>query len=355
MYNKRDERLFNTIAWYESNKKNYQKFSKLVLEKIREALEERNILIAYSSFREKSLKSLKDKCEKTIIDNDSKKEILKYNDPKNEITDFAGVRIVTYLKSDIPLIKNVVENLFCIDYENSGDKIDSLSENEIGYLSMHYIVSLKDYSYENNKYKGYKCEVQIRTVLQDAWSQIFHDRQYKSGFNGIIPSYELKRKTNLIAGSLELIDSQIDDLVQEYDSMNKSILKEQRYQKILDLEIYPSSLFDYCRFKFNDRVNRYYDADATVSLLLEYNLKYIRDVDNIVQDSFVDAIIKTNQVTIDKLISYILIIDNPEKYFSLSGSAHFKSISRKSMELLSGFVYIDDLCNKHNIVIEQND
>lgn len=352
MVDKKDERLSNTLAWYESNKKNYHKFSKLVLEKILEALEERKILIAYSSCREKGIKSLKDKCEKTIYDKESKKEILKYNNPKNEITDFAGVRIVTYLKSDISLVKNVVENLFCIDYENSGDKIDTLSENEIGYLSMHYIVSLKDYSYEHNKYKGFKCEVQIRTVLQDAWSQIFHDRQYKSGFNGIMPSYELKRRTNLIAGSLELIDDQIDNLVQQYDSMNKKALKELEYQKILDLEIYPSSLFDYCRIKFKDRINRYYNADSTITLLHEYDFKYIRDIDNIVQDRFVEAIMKTNQVTIDKLISYILIIADPEKYFSLSSGDYFKRISKQSIELLSGFVEIDDICDKHNVVIE---
>lgn len=350
--NKNDERLKNMLAWYESNKDNYRKFSQLVLEKILDALDERKILIANSSYREKSLSSLKDKCQKKVYDDNKKIETLKYTDPKNEIMDFAGVRIVTYLKSDIPLIKSIIENLFCIDYENSGDKIDELSENEIGYLSMHYIVSLKEYSYEHNKYKSFKCEIQIRTVLQDAWSQIFHDRQYKSGINGIVPSYELKRKTNLIAGSLELIDDQIDELVHQYDSMNRHALKESQYQRILDLKISSSSLSDYCRIKFKDRVNRYYNAEFTVSILHKYNLVYIRDLDNMVQDRFVDAIMKSDQVTIDKLISYILIIANSEKYFSLLDSDSIKTISHKSTEILNGFVDIDKICEKHNVTIE---
>lgn len=352
MADNREERLRNTLAWYEENKENFHDFSELVLNKIHQALKERKILIAYSSCREKGLKSLKEKCQRTVFDDENQEQKLKYNDPKNEITDFSGVRIVTYLKSDIPLIKDVVEKLFFIDAKNSGDKIESLSENEVGYLSMHYVVSLKEYSYETNKYKGFKCEVQIRTVLQDAWSQIFHDRQYKAGYNGLSPSYELKRKTNLVAGSLELIDEQIDELVHEYDSMNKKHLRELEYQKILDLEITQSTLFDYCRIKFKDRVNRYYNAEATILLLNEYKLKYIRDIDNIVQTNFVDAIMETDQVTIDKLISYVLIIADHEKYFSLTGRDYFKTISKKSLDILNKFIDINDVCAKHNVAID---
>lgn len=346
---KNDERVKNLLDWYAEAQDNYCKFSKLILNKILDALQERKIQIAYYSNRVKTLDSLKEKSQRKVYTGDEKVEKLKYTDPKNQIMDFAGVRIVAYLMSDIPLIKNVVENLFCIDDENSGDKIDELSENEIGYLSMHYIVSLKAPSYEQSRYKNLKCEVQIRTVLQDAWSQIFHDRQYKSGVNGIVPSYELKRKTNLIAGSLELIDAQINNLVNQYDSMNDNILKEVYYQSILDLEISPKSLVEYCRIKFNDRVNKYYSAESVMSILHKYDLKYIRDIDNIVQTSFVEAIMKSDQVTIDKLISYILIIENAEKFFSLLNGDNSKKISVKSSEILSGFVDISNICEKYNV------
>lgn len=352
MADKHDERIQNMLDWYKSNKENYKKFSRLVLSKTLNALKERNIQIAYSSYREKNLTSLENKCRKKIYDDNKKTDVLKYTDPKNEIMDFAGVRIVTYLKSDIPLIKNVIENLFCVDQKNSVDKIDELSENEIGYLSTHYIVSLKEVSFDETKFKNFKCEIQIRTVLQDAWSQIFHDRQYKAGFNGFVPSNEINRKTNLIAGSLELIDDQIDDLVRQYDLMNSKMTKEVNFQKILDLKISQSSLSEYCRIKFKDRVNRYYSAKTTLSILNKYELVHIRDIDNIVPINFADAIMKSDQVTIDKLISYILIIQNPEKYFSLLGDNYIKTISHKSTEILDGFVDIHNICEKHNVTIE---
>ena len=94
----------------------------------------------------------------------------------------AGVRIVCYLPQDILPIQNIVESLFDVDRDNSMNKADLLNSNKVGYLSVHYIVSLKEefLSGEQRKYKGMKCEIQLRTVLQDAWSQVFHDRQYKS-------------------------------------------------------------------------------------------------------------------------------------------------------------------------------
>ena len=224
MTQQENERLKNFIDWYSSTYSNYCQFSELILQKIITALNERDFVIAYSSSRAKDIDSLIKKCKKTICDKESGEFVLKYDNPQKQITDLAGVRIVTYLKTDIDAIKKIIERLFTIDVDNSGDKIDAMSDNEIGYLSMHYIVSLKEITFETSKFKDYKCEIQIRTILQDAWAQIFHDRQYKGILNDVCYSYEIKRKTSLIAGALELIDNQITDLVSEYDSLNDVLL-----------------------------------------------------------------------------------------------------------------------------------
>ena len=156
----------------------------------------------------------------------------------------------------------------------------------------------------------------------------------------------------MIAGSLELIDDQLDVLVQEYDYLNKDFLKESQFQNVLDLEISSVSLVEYCKIKFKGIVNRFYNEQATILVLNKYGFKYIRDIDNVVQDRFVDIILTTDQVTIDKLVSYILIIANCDKYFSLIGSDCFKSISKRSKSVLIGFVDIDNICAKYNIVTE---
>ena len=78
-----------------------------------------------------------------------------------------------------------------------------------------------------------ECEIQLRTVLQDAWSQVFHDRQYKSNMvNTEIPS-ELTRETNLVSGALELSDNEIGRLVKQYGNMAERI-NNAVYQELLD-------------------------------------------------------------------------------------------------------------------------
>lgn len=347
------KRIDNMLAWYEANRSNYVDFSSVVLGKIEKALEERDILIASSSCRAKTPSSLEAKCKKTVWKEDTNEYELKYTDPKSQIMDFAGARIVAYLKSDVISICRIVENLFEIDYENSGDKRTILSENEVGYLSVHYIVSLKEYSFEHKKYKGYKCEVQIRTILQDAWAQIFHDRQYKNKSAPSVPDYDLRRNTGLVAGALELIDNQIDTLVRKYDSLNQIGIGNAAYQELLDSQITMESVSQYCKMRFFGLVNRYYNADVIIFTLKECGFEIIRDIDNIVQENFVEAVTKANQITIDKLITYLLIISDAATYFSLPRDKIVGSISRESFDLLNEFVNMGSICEKNHIKIEE--
>lgn len=349
MDNIEDVRLNNVVAWYESKKEDYQSFAELILKKIRRALAERSILTAFSSSRAKTLDSFCKKCQKTIYDDKIGEYRLKYWDPQNQIMDYAGVRIVAYLQSDIPLIQEVIENMFEIDVQNSEDKVKLLEENKVGYLSIHYIASLKECSFEENRFKDFKCEIQIRTILQDAWAQIFHDRQYKNNNELLIIPSELKRKTSLIAGSLELLDQQINDLVKQYDSMKKGITCIE-YQRLLDNEIEADELTKYFIVKFENKANKFYNSQYCVQLLKKMGMNTIRELDNAIHPQFVERIkLHMRQLTIDKLIMYILIVFNESKYFSNCGDNRIKEISKESYELLNEFVDMEKICSKNNI------
>ncbi len=346
-----EERIKNTISWYKENKDNYREFSNLILSKILNALSERKIIIAYSSSREKSLSGFEEKCMRTIYDETKSTYIPKYSDPKNQITDLAGVRIVTYLNSDIYMVSNVVESMFEIDYANSGNKLYSLDENKVGYLSLHYIVSLKTPSYEERKFRDFKCEIQIRTVLQDAWAQIFHDRYYKNNIDVLELSNALKRKTNLIAGSLELIDDQIDELVHQYDANSTLPITDEQLQQLLDSSIEVSTLQKYCKWRFNDIANRYYNSKRTINLIKKFGLETIRDIHKLIQDSFVTLVNGLNQTTIDKIIEYVLIISNYSRYFSVDGETKIRSITLESLTFLNNFIDMDHICKTYDIDI----
>lgn len=343
------DRLSSTIEWYKEKKDLYARFSNLVLNKIKMALDERNIVIAYSSAREKEVESLQEKCQRTTYDRSKGKYVYKYTDPRNQITDFAGVRIVAYLNSDIHTIRSAVEAIFSIDMDNSVDKLKQMQENEVGYLSMHYIISLKDVSYEERMYKGLKCEVQIRTLLQDAWAQIFHDRYYKSNVDLIEMTPDLKRRTNLIAGSLELLDEQINALVNQYDAFSTSPINNEQLQKLLDSSIDEETLLKYCRLKFKGEVTRYYNAKLTISKLEKFEMCYVRDVDNIIQEEFVKLVSKMNQMTVDKVVDYLLIIKDSKKYFS-SFDGHNIKVKKESFDLLNAFIDMEMIGKEYGIV-----
>lgn len=337
-----------------TEKARYSKFAKLVLEKIRNALNARQIAIAYSSCREKDIVSLEKKCHKKV-ENEKGELVNKYADVKNEIMDLAGVRIVTYLLDDVYEIRKIVEELFDIIYEHSGDKLDLLGADKIGYLSVHYIVNLKEslLGAGEEDYSGLKCEIQIRTVLEDAWAQIFHDRQYKNSIEEHVFSDNLKRKTNLLSGNLELLDYQINDIVKEYDRINR--MEESRKLRILlEQPISRENIIAYIYLKFGKNVV-FFDYEKMKTILNEYGVKNIRKLDSCCNSTnFCNKISNfSSYITADKIISYILMIKDSNKFFKKIGTEVV--LSKESSDFLGEFIDIDAACEKFNIKIKERD
>ena len=130
-----------------------------------------------------------------------------------DITDILGCRVICFLSDEIDKIGKKVEERFVIDWENSSDKRTLLKENAFGYLSLHYICSLPFGDKWPDEICGKKFEVQIRTILQHAWSAIHHDIGYKSDFG--VPR-DINRQFARLAGLLELAD---DEFVRARDNM----------------------------------------------------------------------------------------------------------------------------------------
>ncbi len=349
-----ESRISHFLKWYEENEKQYQQFAECVMEKLLNALEERRMLHAYHSCRAKSLASLKDKCNKKLYDENSDKYIFKYSDPKNQITDLSGVRIVCYLPQDILPIQHIIEKMFSIDYENSMDKAGLLQSNEVGYLSVHYIVSLKEesLSLELKKYHNMKCEIQLRTVLQDAWSQVFHDRQYKNNAIDRELPKEMLRETNLISGALELLDNEIGQLVKRYDKMAKK-MDNVNYQEILDSEVDKEALKKYFHIKFGSVSSRFYNYDNINLILKRFGISTIRDIDAMFNESLVQKILSLNiQLTIDKILMYGMIVNNADKFFKIEENKGI-FISREAYGLLDMFVDMGNICKKYDLLIKE--
>jgi ppGpp synthetase/RelA/SpoT-type nucleotidyltranferase len=144
----------------------------------------------------------------------------KYQDPVNQFTDLCGARVVVHTLDQVSAVCQYVRSAF--DVVESEDKTQSLGTEKFGYRDMHFVVRLK---------KGYpygvpthglerigdrKAELQVRTWLQHAWADTFHNRLYKTELT--FPA-DLNRRGNLLAAVMEEGDLGFGRLAGELDNM----------------------------------------------------------------------------------------------------------------------------------------
>lgn len=338
-------RIENFKNWYEQNQNDYDKTAKYVHAKIMTYIEEQKFNVAHSSARVKSIDSAYNKAKK-MVEKDGK-YILKYTDPQNQIMDFAGVRIVVYLASEVKNIIEAIEQLFAggIRYDDSGNKIDLLGEDKVGYLSVHYVVTIDTDEIQYARLKGKKCEIQVRTVLQDAWAQVFHDRLYKASMDNT--EEYIKRKTNLLSGSLELIDNQIDEIVKYYDSKNGN-LSQKAYQALLNENITEKSLSEYCSQLMNGKVEGYYSYQQVKDLLSALKIKTVRELNYCVNDGFIKKLRNTDiPLTIDRLVRYIMIVHDYKGLLDRIAPSQKFIIAPQTYDLLIQFVDLNGICEQY--------
>lgn len=219
----------NVLTQYDKLHRKYKRFAEEVEHQIRSILEEEGIVCNAIASRVKDRNSLDKKIDVKMD---------KYSN-LSEITDIAGIRVITYYDKDVDRVAEIVEREFDVDRENSIDKRKALDPDKFGYCSVHYVVSLNEARRslpECRAYAGMKCEIQIRTVLQHAWAEIEHDLGYKSE---IAVPRDIRRNFSRLAGLLEVADKEfqeIRDLLTEYRQKVTSEM-EQDTPEISDSEL----------------------------------------------------------------------------------------------------------------------
>jgi putative GTP pyrophosphokinase len=106
-----------------------------------------------------------------------------YADPFRDITDKVGLRFVVLLASQIPTVCRAVEGCGSWDWSKDRDYEQEIANTpyEFRYQSVHYILRTRTETTFNGVHieAGTPCEVQIRTLLQHAHSELTHDTIYK--------------------------------------------------------------------------------------------------------------------------------------------------------------------------------
>jgi predicted RNase H-like nuclease len=168
---------------------------------VAEVLDEAGIDYLSVTGRTKSVASFAAKAERTV---DGRRA---YPDPLRDITDQIGVRVITYVHSDVStVVELLADQLVVLDDRDMG--LETASEGRFGYASRHLQIALGPDRLDDPAYAAIRdrtAQVQIRTVLQHAWAEFEHDIRYK----GSVPeehARDFDRRFTLAAGLLELAD-----------------------------------------------------------------------------------------------------------------------------------------------------
>ena len=106
-----------------------------------------------------------------------------YEDPYQAITDKAGLRFVVLLTSQIDEVERIIcgSTLWTCSKDRDYESERVLRPQEFGYQSVHYVITCdQDRTVDAVAIsRGTTCEVQVRTLLQHAHSELTHDSIYK--------------------------------------------------------------------------------------------------------------------------------------------------------------------------------
>jgi len=249
----------------------YEKLCAEVAYILNRELNKEEIEFSTITYRAKTLNSFLEKIQRKA-----------YRDPVSEITDFAGVRVVCLYIDDLPRLERVIDEQF--EIVEKIDKLTNRKSDQFGYGAIHFVVRLgKNASGARyDDLKNLVCEIQIRTVLQDAWAIIDHHLVYKNESN--IPSV-LRNRLNLLAGNFRSADQKFSDLRAEREEYLKSVEdSEINSEQFLENELNLDSFIRYAQWKFPELPSgtEVLDVPFYLKPLTEMYLKSLGDLDEIV-------------------------------------------------------------------------
>lgn len=165
-------------------------------------------------------------------------------------------------------------------------------------------------------------EIQIKTILEHAWAEIEHDRNYK--YKGL--PKKIQRDFYLLSGTLESADDKFDDINKKIEEYAKVIDTKTKAGKLLDIKIDPFTLKQFLIDKFSRKLKlqQSYGFDHTgeteISELTHFGIKNIEQLEKIIHPKLVEIIsivAKSRSENLTSMIYFILLTHFQENYFPL--------------------------------------
>lgn len=185
---------------YESERPKHQKFADYIKDILLEETSKKSIICSVQA-RAKEVDSFIKKAWRK-----------RYTSPYEEIRDKSGVRVTVTYADNIVNAETIILNLFKV--EKHENKQHNLNYNELGYLGIHFEVSLNKFTDDfcREQYSGMICEIQIHTQAQNLWATVSHKLSYKTLLS---PTPKIQRNLYRLVALIELFDNEVKNIRQD--------------------------------------------------------------------------------------------------------------------------------------------
>lgn len=257
-----------------------------------------------------------------------------YVDPLQEVTDQIGVRVITYVHSDVAAVAELLdEELSILDDRDLGE--ETARAGRFGYASRHLLVRTEAGDDDQHpELVGERASVQVRTVLQHAWAEFEHDIRYK----GNVPedaAADLDRRFTLAAGLIELADREFATIRERIQAAAPGSLTELDADHIVGQE-----LATFLAGHYSDAGWSHTDHyDWIAGLLTQLGIDSVDDLADLLTSVDADAVIRRMGYrypagAVRRLDDALLAIFG-EQYVTLEGNSHRVPLLRARLEKLS--------------------
>jgi putative GTP pyrophosphokinase len=208
---------------------------------------------------------------------------------KSQINDLMGIRIICPFIEDLSAIEKIINEKLCVkETEIKGH----YNFKEFGYESTHILIEIpKEFIKRHGNPGTDIVEIQIRTILQDAWAEVEHEFVYKADFS--LFDEPMKRKLAAVNASLSLADI----IFQEIRS------HQRKYSKELDKR--RESFFKKIEESIDDQIfNENESGKKSKIPIISNSSAFFPDNDNFsIDDLLVKALSAHNHKSFDEAIN----------------------------------------------------
>ena len=213
------------------------------------------------------------------------------------LTDLIGIRIICPFLEDLTIVeKHLVKAFNIVEIERKGAE---RTFSEFGYESIHILLEIPEevknqVESENPELKvpaGLVCEIQVRTILQDAWAEVEHELVYKSEFSPF--DLPLRRKLASTNASLSLADIIFQEIRDYQNKLNRELAfrRTNFYEKA---DILSHQKIDNESLIFED------NSSEAENEIINPNMQYVHGT---IDDMILEAIHAHNAGELDKAVN----------------------------------------------------